>query len=327
VQRIKISDKIFMTQNSNEFWLKLLFKVKLYEIHGDAFQNLFSQLMELSNPKFQSIAPWGNWGDGGNDGWIEEDGHYFQVYGPKPTTKDVETEAVKKAVGDFDKLPGKWTNVSRYTFVLNDRYSGIPAPLASAMQKLKIDKSLDDADVKGCKELTDIFMGLPESKRQEIIPGIPPGQPEYIDTRCVGELLSNLADNTNFNLAFFSGIAPDFDEKIIFNGLTTPFSEAIKYHFWHKSVVDDFLNSRDMGLQQAISEEISELYKKSKQAIPDRDVEASNTRYVWLVEELIPRMARSHPHSLAAYRTAAQIIISKYFETCDVYDHPDSINT
>jgi hypothetical protein len=33
----------------------------------------------------------------GNDGWIPEDAHYFQVYGPKATTKDFKTVALKKA--------------------------------------------------------------------------------------------------------------------------------------------------------------------------------------------------------------------------------------
>ena len=127
-----------MSQTTNEFWLKLLFKVKLYEAYGDAFQNLFCRLMELSNPKFQSVVPWGDWGDGGNDGWIQDDGHYFQVYGPKPTTKDTGTEALKKAIADFDKLPKKWANVRRYSFVFNDRYCVIPAPFDSSIQNLKI---------------------------------------------------------------------------------------------------------------------------------------------------------------------------------------------
>lgn len=316
-----------MSQTTNEFWLKLLFKVRLYEAYGDAFQNLFSRLMELSNPKFQTVAPWGDWGDGGNDGWIQDDGHYFQVYGPKPTTKDTESEALKKAIADFDKLPKKWANVRRYSFVLNDRYCGIPAPLASAMQKLKVDKSLDETGVKGSKELTDIFMSLPESKQQEIIPGIPSGQPVYIDPRCVGELLSNLADNANTGFSYLTGNAPDFDEKIKINGLTAPISEFIKHHFWHVSVVDEFLDARGSGLQQAISEEIRALYKASKEAIPDSDLDAANIRYAWLLEHLIPPVSRTHPHSLAAYRNAAQIVISKYFETCDAYEHPVSLNT
>lgn len=316
-----------MSQKPNDFWLRLLFKVKLYEASGDTFQNLFSRLMELSNPKFQAVAPWGDWGDGGNDGWIEDEGHYFQVYGPKPTTKNTESVALGKALEDFDKLPKKWANVRRYTFVINDRYCGIPGPLASSLQTLKINKSLDEAGVKGCKELTAVFMDLPESFREEIIPGIPSGQPDYVDSRCVGDLLNTLANSAKTGMSFLSGTAPDFDEKISLNGLTSPICEAIKHHFWHVSVVNDFLDARDSGLQQGISEEIRALYLASKLAIPDSDPEAPNARYVWILEQLVPPIAHAHPHTLTAYRHAAQIVIAKYFETCDAYEHPVSFDT
>lgn len=318
-----------MTGKVNNFWLKLLFKVKLYEASGDMFQTLFNRLQELSNPRFQAIAPWGSWGDGGNDGWIEPDGHYFQVYGPKATTsmEDAATTALKKAIDDFNKLPQKWSAVRRYSFVLNDRYCGIPAPLASSLQRLKIEKSLESSGALGCSELTAVFMGLKESDQQEIIPGIPSGQPEYIDPRCIGELLSNLADKSNSGFSYLSGTAPDFEEKIQLNALAPPVAESIKFHFWHISTVDDFLDARGPGLQQAIAREINELYRASKTAIPDFDVDAPSARYVWMIDQLICPVARLHPHSLSAYRTAAQIVLSKYFETCDAYEHPVSFNS
>ncbi|VFN06678.1 MAG: hypothetical protein BECKG1743F_GA0114225_112723 [Candidatus Kentron sp. G] len=43
-----------------------------------------------------------------------------------------------------------------------------------------------------------------------------------------------------------------------------------------------------------------------------------------MVEQLIPDAMGKHPHSMKAYREAAQIILSKYFETCDAYEHPNS---
>ena len=98
---------------TEDFVCRYFFRVKVHEASGDSFQRLFSHVMGYSDPRFQSITPWGNWGDGGNDGWIPEEGHYFQVYGPKPTTSnaDAETTALKKAIDDFDKLPEKWVGI------------------------------------------------------------------------------------------------------------------------------------------------------------------------------------------------------------------------
>jgi hypothetical protein len=45
---------------------------------------------------------------------------------------------------------------------------------------------------------------------------------------------------------------------------------------------------------------------------------------MWLLQQIIPATAENHPHTMAAYREAAEIVIAKYFETCDVYEHPDS---
>jgi hypothetical protein len=88
--------------------------------------------------------------------------------------------------------------------------------------------------------------------------------------------------------------------------------------------VDEFLLRRDPGLQQAISEEIRELYATSKKDIPDADPDAANIRYAWMLDRLIPEAGRQHPHSWKAYREAAQIVLAKFFETCDAYEYPDS---
>jgi hypothetical protein len=41
-----------------------------------------------------------------------------------------------------------------------------------------------------------------------------------------------------------------------------------------------------------------------------------------MMERLIPSQARAHPHSLKAYREAAEVVLAKYFESCDIYAQP-----
>jgi hypothetical protein len=313
---------------TEDFVCRYFFRVKVHEASGDSFQRLFSHVMGYSDPRFQSITPWGNWGDGGNDGWIPEEGHYFQVYGPKPTTSnaDAETTALKKAIDDFDKLPEKWANVRCYFFVMNDRFYGIPGPIGSALQQLQIVKGLQIARGFEMKDLLERFMQLAMDKRQDIIGGIPSGDLTFIDPREVGELLRWLADNVAFRMTFLTDTAPDFDSKIQFNGLTEPVSSALTLNSYRTSLIDDFLDARDFGLRQAIALEIRDYYQESKEAFPDASEDAPNLRYFWLVDRLIPPSVK-HPHSLGAYRAAAELVIAKYFETCDAYDHPVSTAT
>lgn len=313
---------------SNDYWYRLLFKVKLYEASGYAFQGLVEHLYQYGVTGFQSIAPWGNWGDGGNDGWIPETGHYLQIYGPKATTAWQPTDAVKKATTDFAKLPKKWSDVERYSFVLNDRFTGTPAPVARSLQELQNKHRLLSARSVDCAALESLFMSLAEDQRQVIVGGLPATTPGFVDSRAVGELLSGLADRIA-PMAFLmsKNDAPDFDEKIIFNGLTEPVASYLRLYSYQTSTLDDFLGKRDIGLGQAIAQEVRKLYKQSKAIIPASDHEAANLRYGWMMERLIPELPRQHPHSLKAYREAAQIVLAKYFETCDAYEHPSSALT
>jgi hypothetical protein len=234
------------------------------------------------------------------------------------------SSALKKAIDDFDKLPEKWQNVRRYSFVMNDRFQGIPAPIGSSLQGLQIKKKLEFARGFPMKDLMDYFMQLTLDKRQDIIGGIPAETVTFIDYRAVSELLSSLADNAPSSLSFLTDTAPQFDEKIKFNGLTSPVSSKLEVLSYQVTVIDDFLNARDSGLRQAIAQEIRGYYQESKTVILDTSQDAANRRYFWLVDKLIPPNLPAHPHSLAAYRTAAELVIAKYFETCDAYEHPDS---
>jgi hypothetical protein len=313
------------SERDREYLFRVLFRLEVHQSQGDAFQGLFSTVMKYTDPRFQRIEPWGNWGDGGNDGWIAEDGHYFQVYGPKATTSHVDscTTALAKAIDDFAKLPKKWMDVRRYTFVMNDRFQGIPAPIDNDLQKLAKDRALERAASLAMLDLLMMFMKLGEGERQDIIGHVPDVDVDILDPSAVGTLLFNLANHASAKLAFLHDTAPDFEEKIKFNGLTPPVSFRLQRASYQVALVDEFLTEHDLGLRQAIAQDIKGFYEKSKDEIPDTVDGAANERYTRMIERLIPDTPK-HPHSMVAYVTAAEAILAKYFETCDAYEHPTS---
>jgi hypothetical protein len=101
--------------SDREYLFRVLFRLEVHQSHGDAFQMPFSTLMKYSDPRFRAIQPWGNWGDGGNDGWTEEDGHYYQVYGPKTTTRyeDACTTALGKVIDDLGQPQASFSTPAR----------------------------------------------------------------------------------------------------------------------------------------------------------------------------------------------------------------------
>ena len=311
--------------SKNDFWYRQLFRNRLHRTTGDAFQLLVSEIYRYREPDFQFIAPWGNWGDGGNDGWIPGKGHYLQLYGPKPTTVLDPVSALGKALTDFNKLTttGKWLDVRRFSFVLNDHFHGVPAPLVSELQKLKQAKSLEEAGCVGAGQLEQMFMQLSDDLREMIVGGIPSDQPTFISANAVGELLAGLADRAGEPARLFSGeVAPSFEEKLRFNGLGAYVQQTLKLGSYHVHTVDALLDGRDPGLKQAIAREVRELYEQSKTAISGEGGDVPDRRFAWLTDALVPEIAGRHPHSMRAYRDAAQIVLAKYFETCDVYDAP-----
>lgn len=313
-----------MSSSQQNYLYRQFFRLRMHETMGESFQALFSRIMSYGSSGFQSVAPWGNWGDGGNDGWIESESHYFQVYGPKPTTQVREVEAVSKAIGDFDKLVAKWGKVLKYTFVMNDHFIGIPAPIGAALQNLKKEKNLVHAGAMGGMELLQKFMSLSEDIRQDIVGGIPDAAPDFIDTRAVGELLSFLTEKSASTISFLSETAPDFERKIEVNGISRPIRARLEANSYQVHVINEFLDSRDDGLQQTIAKEVREAYAQSKLAIPESMTDWADLRYLWIVDKLIPPLIHERPHGMAAFRFAAELVLAKYFETCDAYEHPDN---
>lgn len=310
--------------SADDFWYRALFKLRVRGAFGDAFQLLVSDLWSYTDPDFQPISPWGSWGDGGNDGWIPQKGHYLQLYGPRATSPSDPMGALRKALGDFEKLPAKWRDVRQFTFVMNDHFAGIPAPIASGLQTLERERKVGAARAMGAGRLEAMFMDLAEDQRQLIVGGVPQTKISFFDSTAVGELLSGLADRSSgAPTLIHDANAPDFGEKVNFNGLSESIGLYLKIYSYQAHIVDEFLVPRDQGLKQAIAIEIQKLYQRSKVEVPDSIENAPSVRYVWLTEQLIPQLARKHPHTFKAYREAAQIVLAKYFESCDVYEPPN----
>ncbi len=85
---------------------RLAFRLKVHSFDGQAFEDLFVQVMQYKNPNFRPVKPQGRFGDRKNDGFDQQRGAYYQVYAPEDLRKNP-AAAVKKARQDFEKLRGQ----------------------------------------------------------------------------------------------------------------------------------------------------------------------------------------------------------------------------
>jgi len=137
-----------------------MFHLQIHEADGQRFEDLFSKIMGYKHRGFQAVRPYGNIGDRKNDGWIESENTYFQVYAPCDITKSI-NDAVTKLKKDLEGLLTHWDAlcpVKKFYFVLNDKYKGAPPQLHQKMTELKLEFGLDDASVLVAKDLEfDLF--------------------------------------------------------------------------------------------------------------------------------------------------------------------------
>lgn len=299
----------------------VIFRNKLHESTGQAFQDVFNQLMSFVYESYVAVAPWGALGDRGNDGYVSTEKRYFQLYAPTSSFKPVDIlTACKKAQVDFAKLVVGQTNLKRYHFVLNDKFNGLPEPLVPVHEAILAGHpQMDECYPVGTHYLLGKFIDLPANKQEAVIGGVPSNAPTNLDLSNLGNLLIELANSTDALVV--GGILPPgtFEAKALFNGLSENAKCLLLNYARQGHVVDRFLDARDTWWRQTVAEDIRNRYLILPTGL------TGDEKLMQLVDALIPSVARTHPHTLKAYRESSLLIVAKYFETCDVFENPNSV--
>lgn len=302
----------------NEYWFRSRFQLRIHQSAGEAFQDFFSDLMNaVYGDRFQAVRPWGNLGDRGNDGFIADEAHYFQLHAPHADSRPDPVGAAGKARDDFAKLLQAYPQLKHYTFVHNDRYRGMPVQVTDALQDIasRFGVAADGLD---SRKLGNLFNRLSDDDRMAVLGATPVAVPQWIDPRDIATLLEYLANRPMQGASLLdSGIAPEFNEKIKFNRLCPAFGDLLRSASYETGEVDSFLE-RELGLAQHIAEEIREIYAKSKEEIPDTGEAAPDVRFLYVQRALLPPSGRVN----RGLEQAALVIMAKYFEACDIYESP-----
>lgn len=152
-----------------------MFHLQIHEADGQRFEDLFLKVMNYKSRDFQAVKPYGNIGDRKNDGWIESENTYFQVYAPSDITKSI-NDAVSKLRVDFEGLYFHWNSlckIKKFYFVLNDKYKGSPPQLQQEILKIKSEFGLDVAKVFVAKDLEFDLFDLQVDKILSVVGHIP----------------------------------------------------------------------------------------------------------------------------------------------------------
>jgi hypothetical protein len=224
------------------------FKLRVHESNGNAFEDLFCDVMRASHKDFKKVKPQGRIGDRKNDGFIQSEGKYYQVYAPQSPSGNP-TSATSKLEKDLDGLIAYWRNEHNYDirefyFVFNDKYHGAYPEIYTTINSLKSKYNLEVCDVFLSSELEDIFMGLPEDSIASIC-GYYPKQEDigFIDNSIVAEIVGYVSTNYSDFSVSQTNEPPDFYNKIHFNKLGKSTAIHLNVGAYQVGYVEDYFRT------------------------------------------------------------------------------------
>lgn len=286
-----------------------LFQLKIFKSDGQAFEDLFTEVMNYSERDFQSIKPWGNIGDRKNDGYIKTKGIYYQVYAPEDIQKSY-LDAVKKLRIDFEGLLRQWSPVNEFYFVINDKYKGVNADCEIAIQEIKKTYNLRRTGILTAKDIENTLFELDDDQILNVTGLIPdPASIKSLDYSVLNEVISHIMNMPMKNDSGYKITLPDWDEKIKFNNISENVAYLLNNGYLQVYSLEEYLSNNSDFLADSLRDKLNEIYCQEKELKNGDDL-------FWaMVECLCPKTQRM-------YQITAITIMSKYFETCDIFEEP-----
>jgi len=284
-----------------------LFQNKILKADGQAFEDIFTAIMDYAETGFLSIKPWGNIGDRKNDGYIKSKGIFYQVYAPEDIRKSYR-DAVNKLKTDFAALKTQWSPINEFYFVVNDKYKGINADCEKTIEEIKETHDLNNAGFLTAKDLENKLFTLDDDQVLEITGFIPdPANIKTLDYSVLNEVIGHIM-RLPLNKSDKSKIVlPVWDEKIKFNGLSEAVSQLLNHGFYQIHTLNEYLLNNGDFLADSLRDKMNEIYLKEKENNTGDDL-------FWAIVNC------ASPREENMYQTSAIVIMSKYFETCDIFE-------
>jgi hypothetical protein len=286
---------------------RILLENKIRKSEGNAFEDLFTQIMCYYQPDFEQIKPWGNIGDRKNDGFIRSKGIYYQVYAPEDIDKSY-PDAISKLEKDFKGLISQWSPVNEFYFVINDKYKGVHADSSNKIEEIVKINSLNKGKILTAKDLERIVFELSDDQILRIVSFLPNleqlGNLDFsVLTQVIGYIMKLKIKPLSGQIKY-----PDWNEKIAFNNLGEYTKQYLDTASFNLGALNDFL-ANESFLAEELQKKLIGIYESLKW----------NFNGDFLFWEILNNCM---PNKEQAFLSPTLTIMAKYFESCDIFDEP-----
>ena len=289
-----------------------------------AFQDLFWSVMKsLHGTEFEPVQPQGSKGDGGNDGYLPRDKHYYQLYAPI-NPKDKAARAAEKLATDFAKVKAQWggqgsRGIAMFTYAYNDKYEGTPKDIGLCLQRLRAaHKSIHFASY-GAADLEGDFFSIADTEWDRILGGAVPDPDRIVglDYSVLGEVVRHILACEVDEEESRMDLPPELDEKIELNLLSRANAARIANGALQAGHIERYFRANSAFALSELRDHVVGVYEAAKQAVvsaPPDGLTVVDAVFHVFRRNLFPRQAT------AAATVAVDAIIGYFFEACDVFD-------
>lgn len=285
---------------------EIKFRLACAERRGDAYQDLFAQIMERRDPGFQRVRPWGNVGDRKNDGWSPDRRMLFQCYAPASLTA---AELTNKLDEDYTGAIAYWKEYFDTWVFVHDDLDGMAPMVAKKIAELNKKAEAVACTAWGHPELREEFASLNDSDRTAILgPALTPHDFMSVEAAHLKPLIAALGNMIPDPGATVAAVPPD---KIEANELLPAQVEFLKFGSARAPLVEQYLTNSFILPTHAdeIAEAVSARYKQLRgEGLASSDI----------FDVLLAWISGGGGDSTTAVNALA--ILAYFFERCHIFE-------
>ncbi|MBQ8540795.1 MAG: hypothetical protein IJ435_04890 [Clostridia bacterium] len=304
---------------NEKYIVRLMLKNRIHESEGQAYENLFTIIMQKSNPNFEQVKPYGNIGDWKNDGFDKTSGTYYQVYAPEDITKaNTVDNAIKKLENDFKGIYDHWNSICpirKYYYVINDKYRNLPPQIHNAILNLGKKYPEIEFNLFKAKDLEDCFMSLNDDEMVSVV-GCVATPHIQLDYSALTDVISHLMELRGDYMDYERLFVPDFEEKIRFNNLSQRISALLIGATYQVASLENYFKNNSEYAKADIQQRISHAYIDAVNSVEKAEENYGDQVFIKLIDKI-------YPNGTPGIKNAVLVLMAYFFETCDIFEKPE----
>jgi hypothetical protein len=295
------------------YWWRIALELRLRQCSGDAFQDLFSIVMEhLHGDDFVRVRPFGKLGDKGCDGYLNSSGQLFQCYGAlNGETKQV-AKLIKKMTGDFGTAADKLAAIMREWHMVHNLIEGVPIEAITTLKALETANPKIKFGFIGFEGFAErVFKLTPQQIGHLLGPAASQTDAKNLDIATLRKLVNDLAAAADAAQPEDIDLRPVPVDKLAYNQLPNHWRFLISGGWINAPIVASYFERHPDPLT---GDKVAALFKEKynyfkTQNLAPGDIMAALFELVTGIGNVLPQQ-----------QVAAQALLAFLFENCDIFD-------